>query len=83
MFDGADAESPWSAEGLTVYTTYRIVKELYGEDYAREHYTDQWQREAEDYYLNYYVRSPEYLQELPQSKQLEIPTACPGLPPVL
>ena len=72
MFDGADAESPWSAEGLTVYTTYRIVKELYGEDYAREHYTDQWQREAEDYYLNYYVRSPEYLQELPQSKQLEI-----------
>ena len=41
-------------------------------DYAREQYVNQWQQEAEDYYLNYYVRSPEYLQELPQSKQLEI-----------
>ena len=30
MFDTSDSTSPWSAEGLTVYTTYRIVKELYG-----------------------------------------------------
>lgn len=28
MFDISDSTSPWSAEGLTVYTTYRIVKEL-------------------------------------------------------
>ena len=34
MFDSYDAESGWSAEGLTVYTTYRIVKELFGEEYA-------------------------------------------------
>ena len=31
MFDTVDSTTPWSAEGLTVYTTYRIVKELYGE----------------------------------------------------
>lgn len=72
MFDPSDPESLWSAEGLTVYTTYRIVKELYGEEYAREHYVDQWQQEVDDYYLNYYVRHPEYLEALPESKQLEV-----------
>ena len=55
MFDNSDETSSWSAEGLTVYTTYRIVKELYGEDYARENYVQKWQIEAEDYYLNFYV----------------------------
>ena len=46
MFDVADETSPWSAEGLTVYTTYRIVKELYGTDYAQKYYVDQWQRDG-------------------------------------
>lgn len=72
MFDVSDAASPWSAEGLTVYTTYRIVKELYGEDYAREHYVEQWQRAVDDYYLNFYVRNPDFLAALPEDKQLEI-----------
>ena len=66
MFDLADPAAPWSAEGLTVYTTYRIVKELYGEDYAQIHYVDQWKREVEDYYLDFYVRNPEFLAKLPQ-----------------
>ena len=61
MFDTAEEDSPWSAEGLTVYTTYRIVKALYGEEYAREHYIDQWQQAVDDYYLNFYVRNPAYL----------------------
>ena len=72
MFDTVDSTSPWSAEGLTVYTTYRIVKELYGEDYAREHYIDQWQQTVDDYYLNFYVRNPEYLEMLPEQVQLAI-----------
>ena len=72
MFDTVDSTSPWSAEGLTVYTTYRIVKELYGEDYAREHYIDQWQQTVDDYYLNFYVRNPEYLEMLPAQVQLAI-----------
>ena len=72
MFDTVDSTTPWSAEGLTVYTTYRIVKELYGEDYAREHYVDQWQQAVDDYYLNYYVRHPEYLEMLPENEQLAI-----------
>ena len=72
MFDTVDSTSPWSAEGLTVYTTYRIVKELYGEDYAREYYVDQWQQAVDDYYLNFYVRHPEYLEMLPENEQLAI-----------
>ena len=72
MFDTADSTSPWSAEGLTVYTTYRIVKELYGEAYAREHYVDQWQQAVDDYYLDFYVRHPEYLEMLPENEQLAI-----------
>lgn len=71
MFNPEPANDPWSAEGLTVYTTYRIVKQLWGEDYAREHVA-RWQKEMDDYNLNYYVRSPKYLQVLPKEKQLDI-----------
>lgn len=72
MFDAADPNSPWSAEGLTVYTTYRIVKEVYGEAYARAHYVDQWRQAVDDYYLDFYVRNPAYLERLPEDKQLQI-----------
>ena len=72
MFDASDESSPWSAEGLTVYTTYRIVKELYGASYAQEHYVDQWRQAVDDYYLNFYVRNPDYLEALPEEERLEI-----------
>lgn len=72
MFDTAEEDSPWSAEGLTVYTTYHIVKALYGEEYAREHYIDQWQQAVDDYYFNFYVRNPAYLQMLPEEERLQI-----------
>lgn len=71
MFDDSDG-SPWSSEGLTVYTTYRIVKELYGADYAQKYYVDQWQQVVDDYYLNFYVRYPEYLEMLPEAERLNI-----------
>ena len=70
MFDTPEEDSPWSSEGLTVYTTYRIVKELYGEDYAQKNYVDQWQQAVDDYYLNFYVRNPEYLAMLPETERL-------------
>ena len=72
MFDPAEENGLWSAEGLTVYTTYRIVKDLYGKDYAEKHYVDQWKKTVEDYYLNFYVRNPEYLEALPEEQQLAI-----------
>ena len=79
MFDTADPSSPWSAEGLTVYTTYRIAKELYGEDYAVENYVDQWRAAVDDYYLNFYVRCPEYLDALPEAERLSISNALSGM----
>ena len=79
MFDTSDSTSPWSAEGLTVYTTYRIVKELYGEAYAREHYVNQWQQAVDDYYLDFYVRCPEYLEGLPESVRLNISNSLSGM----
>ena len=72
MFDISDDTSPWSAEGITVYTTYRIVKELYGGEHAEKYYAEQWRRETDDYYLNYYVRHPEYLDTLPKDKKTEV-----------
>ncbi|HHV10924.1 MAG TPA: M1 family metallopeptidase [Clostridiales bacterium] len=72
MFDTVDSKDPWSSEGLTVYTTYRIVKELYGEEYAKEHYVDQWQQAVDDYYKNFYVRNPQYLSALPEQYQYNI-----------
>lgn len=72
MFWSEDPADPWTSEGLTVYTTYRIVKDLYGADYAQEHYVDQWRATVENYYLNYYVRHPEYLEKLPEEQQLSI-----------
>ena len=38
----------------------------------REHYVDQWQQAVDDYYLNFYVRNPAYLQMLPEEERLEI-----------
>lgn len=72
MFDQSDPTSPWSAEGLTVYTTYRIAKTLYGEAYAQAHYIDRWQQAVNDYYQDFYVRNPDALAALPEEKQLEI-----------
>ena len=55
-----------------MYTTYRIVKELYGAEYAQTHYVDQWRQAVDDYYLNFYVRHPEYLEALPEEERLSI-----------
>lgn len=56
----------WSAEGLTVYTTYRIVKEKYGELYAKQYYVDVWKKYVEEQNRNFYNRHPEYLEKLPE-----------------
>ena len=38
----------------------------------QEHYVNQWQQAVDDYYLDFYVRNPDYLAALPEDKQLEI-----------
>ena len=72
MFDVTDMEGPWSSEGLTVYTTYRIVKELYSEEYAKSNYIDRWQTQYDDYHKNFYIRNPQYMMALPERYRTEI-----------
>lgn len=61
-----DSDGVWSAEGLTVYSTYRIIKEKYGELYAKQYYVDEWTRAVEEQNRNFYNRHPEYLEKLPK-----------------
>ncbi|MBQ7944523.1 MAG: hypothetical protein IJ326_10745 [Lachnospiraceae bacterium] len=62
----------WSCEGLTVYTTYRIAKERYGELYAKQYYVDQWQAAVDAQNRNFYNRHPEYFELLPETYQARI-----------
>ena len=45
---------------------------FYGDAYAKEHYIDQWQTAVDDYYNNFYIRNPQYLEALPEEKRLDI-----------
>jgi len=63
-----DFENPaWTAEGLTVYTTYRLYNEKYGEEYGRANYVDKWKLAVEGMNRNFYRRHPEYLDILPEN----------------
>lgn len=72
----SDPEDPyWTSEGMTTYTTYRLMEERYGADYARTHYLDSWEAQVADSQENFYVRHPEYLDRLPESYAAEIQAA--------
>lgn len=62
-------EELWTNEGLTVYSTYRIVKELYGDLYAQQYYIDTWKTAVENQNRNFYNRHPEYFKLLPEFYQ--------------
>lgn len=62
-------EELWTNEGLTVYSTYRIVKELYGDLYAQQYYVDTWKTAVENQNRNFYNRHPEYFTLLPEFYQ--------------
>ena len=79
MFDAAGEDSLWSAEGLTVYTTYRLMKELYGEKYAINNYVDVWRRETDNYNNNFYIRNHEYFDALPEAYGADILNSCANM----
>ncbi|MCC5437648.1 M1 family aminopeptidase [Clostridium botulinum] len=56
----------WSAEGLAVYTTYRVSKKTHGEEYAKKNYVDIWRARVKENNNNFYTRHPEYLKILPK-----------------
>lgn len=59
----------WSSEGLTVYTTYRLMKEKYGELYSKQNYVDVWQARVDAQNRDFYYRHPKYLKKLPERYQ--------------
>lgn len=65
-------EDLWSSEGLTVYSTYRLVKEKYGELYAQQYYVDVWKEAVDHQNRSFYNRHPEYLELLPELYQTQI-----------
>ncbi|MDE7313211.1 MAG: hypothetical protein K2N87_16585 [Eubacterium sp.] len=67
-----DDSKVWSDEGLAVYSTYRLVKEKYGELYAKQYYVDNWKRTVEEQDRNFYNRHPEYLEKLPEKYQTHL-----------
>ena len=79
MFESEDYNDEWSSEGLTVYTTYRLMKELHGEEYAVENYVRLWEKTVEEYNNNFYVRHPEYLEKLPEKYRVEIANSLSGI----
>lgn len=68
-------EELWSSEGLTVYSTYRLVKEKYGELYAQQYYVDAWKEAVDEQNRSFYNRHPEYLDLLPELYQAQIRSA--------
>ncbi|MDO5377311.1 MAG: M1 family aminopeptidase [Clostridia bacterium] len=65
-----DEEHPaFTAEALTSYTTYRLMRELHGEAYAREHYVDVWQEQVRELDSSFYMQNPQYVDALPADAQ--------------
>lgn len=56
----------WTTEGVTVYTTYRMMKEKYGSDYAKKNYVDQWKKAYREQKYSFYNRCHKYLTILPE-----------------
>lgn len=65
-------EDTWSSEGMTVYTTYRLMKEKYGALYAKQNYIDVWQAAVDAQNRSYYYRHPESLDKLPEKYQVQL-----------
>lgn len=59
----------WSSEALTCYTTYRMMKELRGQEYAQEFYIDVWKEKYDNMTDNFYIRNSEYLTMLSEEQQ--------------
>ncbi|MCL2066955.1 MAG: hypothetical protein FWG99_05780 [Treponema sp.] len=66
IWDDFDDFPAWTSEGITVYSTYRLYKEKYGEEYVQANYVDKWKQSVEEMNRNFYRRRPEYLEILPQ-----------------
>lgn len=74
-----EEEEIWGCEGMTVYSTYRLVKELYGEEYAKKYYVEKWIEAVRQQDRNFYNRHPEYLDRLPEAMKNKIRESNSGV----
>lgn len=74
-----ESEPYWGSEGITTYTTYRLLKELRGEAYANIHYRDKWREAVEDNKRNFYLRNPQYRALLPEAYSAELHARVQGV----
>ena len=72
MFWDDSNDPEWSAEGLTVYTTYRMFKEKHGEEFAQINYVDVWQSAVDSMNRNFFRRNPQYLDIMPGAFQASL-----------
>lgn len=70
LFDPQDQY--WNDEGITVYTTYRLMNEVMGHEYAQKNYVDKWIAAMKEQQSSFYQRHPEYLDRLPDRYLNEI-----------
>ena len=75
----SDGDPEWTGEGFTVYTTYRIMKEKYGQEYARENYVAVWEQAVENMKRNFYHRNPRYMEILPEQYASRITSSERGV----
>jgi hypothetical protein len=66
VFLSEDGESPWSAEGLTVYSTYLYMKHRFGEEYAKREFTDIWEKNAKMMKNSFYSNNMPLISVLPR-----------------
>ncbi|NLW77856.1 MAG: M1 family metallopeptidase [Ruminococcaceae bacterium] len=74
-----DMASPWSSEGLTCYSTYLYMKELYGEAYARREFVDVWQENTNRLQNAFYLTQRDYVKDLTQADTLAMYNSYNGL----
>lgn len=71
-------DNSWGDEGITVYTTYRLMCEIMGQEYAQKIYVDNWKNTMNNLHASFYQRYPEFIKQLPERYQAEIQAASDG-----
>lgn len=75
VFLEEDGNSPWSSEGLAVYSTYLYMKERYGEEYAKREFVDLWTKNTKKMQNAFYLTHLQYASKLPENDAADIYTA--------
>ena len=73
-----EEDAAWNDEGITVYTTYRLMCRVAGQEYADAHYVKKWESTMSDLAASFYQRHPEYLEVLPERYQSSIRSTAAG-----